>query len=190
MDVSPGIIVSTPRLVLRRWQPSDRNPFAAMNADPRVMEYFPRPFTVEESHQAIDRIEAGFEQRGFGLCAVELQADHSFIGFIGLSVPNFTAHFTPCIEIGWRLAARAWGNGYASEGAKAIAAHAFETLKLDQIVSFTAEQNLRSRRVMEKLGMTFNPDDSFDHPNFPLGHLLRRHVLYRLRAQEFGQPVK
>jgi ribosomal-protein-alanine N-acetyltransferase len=179
---SPQTILVTERLILRRWQDSDRTPFAAMNADFRVMEYFPNLMTREESDNLIDRIEAAFTQRGFGLCAVQLKSDHRFIGFIGLSVPNFQAHFTPCVEIGWRLAAHAWGHGFATEGARAIAAYAFDIIKLDSIVSFTAEQNLRSRRVMEKIGMTFDPAESFNHPNLPEGHLLRRHVLYRLRA--------
>ncbi|HLH33963.1 MAG TPA: GNAT family N-acetyltransferase [Alloacidobacterium sp.] len=184
----PQTILKTNRLVLRRWQDSDREPFAAMHADARVMEFLPRLMTREESDNLIERIEAAFTQRGFGLCAVELKSDHRFIGFIGLSVPNFQAHFTPCVEIGWRLAAHAWGLGFATEGARAVTAYAFDTLKLDSIVSFTAEQNLRSRRVMEKIGMTFDPAESFNHPNLPEGHLLRRHVLYRLRARDFANP--
>lgn len=154
------------------------------------MEFFPSLLTPEESNHLIDRAEAGFERNGFGFCAVELRTDHSFFGFIGLSMPNFQAHFTPCVEIGWRLASNFWGHGYATEGAQAIVKYAFHTLKLAEIVSFTAEQNLRSRRVMEKLGMSFNSADSFPHPNLPEGHLLKRHVLYRLRAEELGQPVK
>ena len=185
---APKVVVTTPRLILRRWQPSDREPFAAINADPRVMEFFPNPLTGEQSAKGIERIEAGFEQNGFGLCAVERKSDGAFLGFIGLSVPNFQAHFTPCVEIGWRLAAHAWGQGFATEGAQAIVAHAFHTLHLEQIVSFTSVQNLRSRRVMEKLGMTRDPADDFDHPNLPDGHLLRRHVLYRLHALEFANP--
>jgi RimJ/RimL family protein N-acetyltransferase len=181
-------IISTERLILRRWQDSDRQPFAEINADPRVMEFFPNTLTREQSDRVVDRIEASFTQRGFGLCAVELRSDRSFLGFIGLSVPNFEAHFTPCVEIGWRLAANTWGQGFAPEGASAMAAYAFNTLKLDSLVSFTAEQNIRSRRVMEKIGMTFNPADTFDHPNLPEGHQLRRHVLYRLRANEFANP--
>jgi RimJ/RimL family protein N-acetyltransferase len=179
-------ILKTPRLILRRWQDSDRRPFAEINADPRVMEFFPDLLTREQSDRVIDRIEAGFTQHGFGLCAVELQANHNFLGFVGLSVPNFDAHFTPCVEIGWRLAADFWGQGFATEGARAIAAYAFQSLKLDALVSITAEQNMRSRRVMEKIGMTFNPSDNFDHPQLPEGHHLRRHVLYRLRADEFA----
>jgi len=181
-------ILRTGRLILRRWQDSDRQPFAAINADPRVMEFFPNLLTRRQSDDLIEKIEAAFTQRGFGLCAVELQSDHRFLGFIGLSVPGFQAHFTPCVEIGWRLATHAWGQGFATEGAWAIAAYAFDTLKLDALVSFTAEQNTRSRRVMERIGMTFNSADSFDHPNLPEGHLLRRHVLYRLRANEFANP--
>lgn len=152
------------------------------------MEFFPSLLTRAQSDRLIDRIEVGFVQHGFGLCAVERRSDHSFIGFIGLSVPNFHAHFTPCVEIGWRLAARAWGQGFATEGAKTIAAYAFETLKMYSLVSFTAEQNIRSRGVMERIGMTFDPAETFDHPNLPEGHLLRRHVLYRLRAEEFANP--
>ena len=150
------------------------------------MEHFPNLLTREQSDRLVDRIEAGFTQNGFGLCAVELQSNHTFLGFIGLSVPNFEAHFTPCVEIGWRLAADFWGKGFATEGARAIVGYAFDTLKLDSLVSFTAEQNVRSHRVMQKIGMTFNPADSFDHPNLPEGHLLRRYVLYRLCASEFA----
>jgi RimJ/RimL family protein N-acetyltransferase len=181
-------ILTTERLILRRWHESDRQPFASMNADPRVREFLGNLLTTEESYRAIDRFEAGFERHGFGLCAVESRQDHSLLGFIGLSVPNFEAAFTPCVEIGWRLAVHAWGHGYATEGARAVAAYAFGTLKLESIVSFTAEQNFRSRHVMEKLGMTFDPSERFDHPNLPEGHLLRRHVLYRLRAGACTNP--
>jgi RimJ/RimL family protein N-acetyltransferase len=167
-------ILTTDRLILRRWQDSDCQPFAAMNADPQVMQFLGKPLTRDESDRLIDRIEAGFVQSGFGLCAVELRRDHSFLGFIGVSVPNFQAAFTPCVEIGWRLGAHTWGQGLATEGARAMAAYAFNTLKLESIVSFTAVQNTRSRRVMEKLGMTFDPSESFDHPNLPEGHPLRR----------------
>ena len=183
-------ILTTERLILRRWRDSDRQPFAAMNADPRVMKFLGKLLTQEESDRLVDRIEAGFEQRGFGLCAVEFKTDRSFLGFIGLSVPNFQAAFTPCVEIGWRLAVHAWGQGFAIEGARVVAAYAFDTLNLESIVSFTAVQNTRSRRVMEKLGMTFDPAESFDHPNVPEDHLLRRHVLYRLSAGAFAKPVK
>lgn len=170
----------TERLRLRRWRQADRAPFAEMNADPRVMEFMPALLSREESDAFATRIEAHFEQRGFGLWAVEIAGGPPFAGFIGLSVPRFTAPFTPCVEIGWRLAAEHWGRGYATEGARAALAFGFETLGLAEIVSFTVPHNLPSRRVMEKLGLTRNPADDFDHPLLPAGHPLRRHVLYRI----------
>ncbi len=157
-----------------------------MNADPRVMEYFPAPRSTEESNRLVDQFEADFLQHGFGLCAAELVTDQSLIGYIGLAVPKFSAHFTPCVEIGWRLAAEHWGRGLATEGAREIVRHAFQVLGLQELVSFTVPANIRSRRVMEKLGMTSNAADDFDHPKLPVGHRLRRHVLYRLRRGDNG----
>ncbi len=167
------------RLCLRRWRPSDRAPFAALNADPRVMAYFPAPLSRDDSDALVTRIEAHFAQHGFGLWAVEIPHVVPFAGFIGLAIPRFTAHFTPCVEIGWRLAATHWGQGYATEGARAVLRFGFATLGLNEIVSFTVPANRRSRRVMERIGMTHNPSDDFDHPALPEGHPLRRHVLYR-----------
>ena len=171
----------TDRLILRRWREEDRAPFAAMNADPRVMEFMPKRLSREESDRMIDRMEAGFEQRGFGLYAAELRVDGSFLGFIGLSVPAFESAFTPCVEIGWRLASQVWNRGLATEGARAVVGESFGRLGLASLVSFTAKQNAASQRVMQKLGMTCDPAEDFDHPNLPEGHPLRRHVLYRLR---------
>ena len=127
-----------------------------------------------------DRIEARMEEEGFGLWAVEVVDGAPFIGFIGLSVPRFETHFTPCVEVGWRLSRENWGYGYATEGALASLAFGFDTLGLDEIVSFTAPGNVRSRAVMERIGMTRDPQDDFDHPSLPEGHPLRRHVLYRI----------
>jgi len=152
-----------------------------MNADPAVMEFFPACLSRAESDQGVDRIERHFRERGFGLFAVELRRDGTFIGFIGLNVPRFVAHFTPCVEIGWRLAAAYWGQGLATEGARAVLRYGFENLALDEIVAFTVPGNVRSRRVMEKLGMTHDPMDDFDHPGLADGHPMRRHVLCRLR---------
>ncbi len=171
--------VRTPRLLLRRWSDGDRALFAAINTDPRVLEFLPRALSREESDALVDRIEAQFEERGYGLWVVEIPGVSSCAGFIGLSTPRFEAHFTPCIEIGWRLGADFWNHGYASEGARAVMEHGFEALGLTEIVSFTVPANVRSRRVMEKLGMTHNPADDFDHPLLPEGDRLRRHVLYR-----------
>jgi RimJ/RimL family protein N-acetyltransferase len=174
--------LTTNRLLLRRWRDEDRPPFQRLNADPRVMEFMPSLLTPEESDQMVQRIEAHFERHGFGLFAAELLEDRSFVGFIGISTPAFDAPFMPAIEIGWRLAAEHWGRGLATEGAMATLHFAFETLGFASVVSFTVPQNLRSRRVMEKLGMAHDPADDFDHPRLPLGHPLRRHVLYRLAA--------
>jgi RimJ/RimL family protein N-acetyltransferase len=151
-----------------------------MNADPRVMEHFPALLSREESDAAVDRIEAHFQQHGFGGWAVEVPGVTSFAGFIGLNSTRFEAHFTPCVEIGWRLAAEYWGRGYATEGARAAMGFGFDSLDLEEIVSFTVPANLRSRRVMEKIGMTHDLNGDFDHPVLPPGHPLRRHVLYRI----------
>lgn len=173
----------TERLTLRRWRPEDRTPFAALNADPRVMEFLPAPVTLAESDAMVDRIESHFNQHGFGLWAVEIAGVTPFSGFVGLSIPRFEASFTPCVEVGWRLAAAYWGHGYATEGARAALAFGFEQLGLQEIVSFTVPANHRSRRVMEKLGMTHDPAEDFNHPLLPAGHRLSRHVLYRLRRR-------
>jgi RimJ/RimL family protein N-acetyltransferase len=152
-----------------------------MNADVRVMEFLPKLLSREESDGLADRIERHFAEHGFGLWAVEAPGIADFIGYTGLAVPRFTAYFTPCVEIGWRLAAEYWGRGYAAEAARAAVRYAFDELQLDEIVSFTVPANVRSRRVMEKLGMTHTPSEDFDHPLLPPDHRLSRHVLYRLR---------
>jgi RimJ/RimL family protein N-acetyltransferase len=171
----------TARLLLRPWRPEDLAPFAAMNADSRVMEHFPAVYTREESDAAAGRIAAHFAEHEFGLWAVEIQGVAPFAGFIGLNVPSFSAHFTPCVEIGWRLAADFWGRGYATEGARAALQFGFDELRLDEIVSMTVPANQRSWRVMEKLGMTRDAADDFEHPRVPAGHPLQRHVLYRVK---------
>jgi RimJ/RimL family protein N-acetyltransferase len=170
-------ILTTDRLVLRRWRPEDCEPFARINADPRVMEFLPSLLTREQSDQMIDRIEAHFAERGLGLYAVEFQ--QQFIGYTGLWIPTFQAPFRPCVEIGWRLSADHWDRGLATEAAKKVLFHALEATSPQNLVSFTVPENVRSRRVMEKIGMTHDPADDFDHPRFPEGHRLRRHVLYR-----------
>jgi RimJ/RimL family protein N-acetyltransferase len=175
------IVAETDRLVLRTWKASDRLPFARLNADSRVMEFFPKPLSAEESDRLIDRIDEQFRKHGFTFYAAELKRSGEFIGFIGLAVPRFEAHFMTCVEIGWRLAAEHWARGYATEGAREVIRVAFQTLKLAEIVSLTTTANVRSRRVMEKLAMTHDPADDFDHPGVPDGHPLQRHVLYRLK---------
>ncbi|MGH0035076.1 MAG: GNAT family N-acetyltransferase [Myxococcota bacterium] len=175
-----GPVLHTERLCLRRWRESDRAPFAALNADPVVMEFMPAPLDRAASDAFALRIEAHFEANGFGLWAVEVRGGAPFVGFVGLARPSFEASFTPCVEVGWRLAASAWGRGYATEAARAALGFGFQRAGLDEIVSFTVPRNRRSRSVMEKLGMTRDPADDFDHPRLPEGHPLRRHVLYRI----------
>jgi RimJ/RimL family protein N-acetyltransferase len=176
---------STDRLILRRWRESDLEPFAELNADPEVMRHFLRPLSRAESDAFVDRIEARFDERGYGLWAVERLDDGTFLGFTGLAYQDFAAPFTPCVEVGWRLAAFAWGNGYATEAARAALRFGFEEARLAEIVSFTSRGNAASIRIMEKIGMRRDPADDFDYPNLPAGHPLRPHVLYRLESQEF-----
>lgn len=171
--------------MLRRWRDADREPFAALNADPTVMEHLPKLLTRAESDALIDEIEAQIEAHGWGLWATEVAATGDLAGFVGLWPVRFEAHFTPAVEVGWRLAAAHWGHGYATEGARAALADGFERLGLDEIVSMTSLANVRSQRVMQRLGMTHDPADDFDHPRLPAGHRLERHVLYRLRRTDW-----
>lgn len=177
--------LTTPRgLILRRWRDDDLPAFADLNADPRVMQFMPKVLSRGESDFLVERIRARFAERGLGLWAVEAPGVAPFIGFVGLWVPSFEAPFTPCVEIGWRLAFEDWGHGYATEAARAALDDGFTRLGLEEVVSFTTTANVRSRRVMERLGMTRSPADDFDHPQLPEGHPLRRHVLHRIRRGE------
>jgi RimJ/RimL family protein N-acetyltransferase len=181
--------LTTERLWLRTWREPDRAPFAALNADPEVMQFFVAPFTREQSDTLIERIEAHIREHGFGLWAVELRAEQRFVGFVGLAVTTFPAPFTPCVEIGWRLARDAWGRGYASEAARAALRFGFETLAPEEIVAYTVPDNIRSRRVMERIGMQRDEHGDFDHPRVPDGHPLRRHVLYRLSRKRWQSDL-
>jgi ribosomal-protein-alanine N-acetyltransferase len=172
--------IRTSRLLMRWWLPADREPFAEMNADPRVREFFPSIISREESDASVDRIERHFEERGYGLWAVEIPGVARFAGFVGLAIPNIEAHFTPCVEIGWRLAVPYWGQGYATEAARAAIAFGFDEVQLDEIVSYTTVANVRSRRVMERIGMKYDAAGDFDHPMITEEHPLRPHVLYRI----------
>ena len=183
---SSGPELSTERLLLRRWRSSDSEPFAALNGDPEVMEHFPAALTRAESDQMIASLEGRFEQNGFGLWAVEVRASGEMIGFVGLNVPSFDAHFMPAVEIGWRLSRSAWGHGYATEAARASLSFGFEESELDEIVAMTTTTNARSAAVMERLGMTREAADDFDHPAIEAGHPLRRHILYRISAEEWA----
>jgi RimJ/RimL family protein N-acetyltransferase len=177
-------MISTQRLCLRLWRDEDLPLFAALNASPEVMEFFPKRLDRAESDAVVDRIRRHFARHGFGLWAVEVPGVAEFIGFVGLSVPTFEAHFTPCVEIGWRLAPEHWGQGYATEAARAALDFGYQNLGLPEIVSFTVPANVRSRAVMERIGMTRSPADDFDHPALPEDNPLRRHVLYRVRSKK------
>lgn len=176
----------TRRLLLRSWRDDDLEPFAALNADAEVMRHFPSTLTQEQSDAFARRTGRLLDEQGWGLWAVEVRGEAGFIGYVGLAEANFDAPFTPALEVGWRLARTHWGRGYAPEAATAAVDVAFERLRRDRLVSFTAVGNDRSRRVMEKLGFTRDPSEDFDHPNVPVGHPVRRHVLYRMEAQRWA----
>lgn len=179
----------TTRLRLRGFGDADRAPFAAMNADPEVMRFMSRRLDRAQSDALLDRILARWAALGFGLWAIERLDDGAFLGFAGLAEPSFTAPFTPAIEVGWRLARAAWGHGYATEAGAASLRFGFEELRRGEIVSFTAAGNERSRRVMERLGMTRDPGDDFDYPLVDSGHPIRRQVLYRLPRNRWQLSV-
>ncbi|MBS4163765.1 Acetyltransferase [Candidatus Protochlamydia amoebophila] len=178
-------VIKTERLVLRQWCEDDLEPFAKLNADPRVMEWFPSTLSRAGSDDLAKRISPKLQEQGWGLWAVSIPDISSFIGFIGLAGPTFNAHFTPAVEVGWRLAYEYWGKGYATEGALAALKYGYEMLNLKEIVSFTTLANQRSRHVMEKIGMHHDPKDDFDHPKLPKDHLLKKHVLYRMNHNEW-----
>jgi RimJ/RimL family protein N-acetyltransferase len=181
----PRVHIETERLILRDWTDADAEPFAELNSDPRVMEFFLKALSREESDTLMRQLRDNLAHDGFGLYASEARETGALVGFVGLARPTFDAPFMPAIEIGWRLARRSWGQGLASEAAAAVVDHAFGRLGLDSLVSFTAEWNRPSRRVMEKIGMTHDPAYDFDHPGIPAGHKLRRQVLYRLRRSDW-----
>lgn len=183
------MLIETDRLVVRPWLERDRLPFAELNADPEVMRYFPSVLSLEQSNALIDKAIGKTEKDGFCFSPIEEKAGGTFLGFVGLSVPAYDRPlpFDPCVEVGWRLSRKAWGRGYASEAARAWLRFGFEILGLEEIVSFTAEGNQASRKVMERIGLTRDPKDDFDHPMIPAGHALQRHVLYRLDRKRWQE---
>lgn len=176
--------LTTARLVLRPFDERDLDDFAALNADPRVREFFPSVLTRDESDAAGRQYCEHWARHGFGRFTVEVPGVTGFAGVVGVMHTPFTAHFTPAAEIGWRVPYAHWGHGYASEAARAVCEHGLRILGLPEIVAFTVPANTRSRRVMAQLGMTHSPSDDFDHPLMPPGHPLRRHVLYRLARSD------
>ena len=178
------IIFKTKRLILKTWKEQDLDSMPAINQDPLVCEFLPKIGDRAATKALIQRFINNYKKYGFTAYAVGLKSNGEFIGFVGLLVTSFEAHFTPAVEIAWRLDSKCWGKGYATEAAKAIIDFSFTTLKLEEVVSFTVENNIRSRRVMEKIGMHHNPHDDFDHPKLPKNSPLCRHVLYRLSRRE------
>lgn len=173
--------LETNRLILRQWLDSDIPIFAQMNRDPRVMEFFPACLSEEETEEMVVRIRVHFQKYGYGLFAVELKSSGEFIGFVGLSIPQFEAHFMPAVEIGWRISAQYFGKGFATEAAKKVLEFAFDELKLKEVVSFTVPKNKASQRVMEKIGMSRDLSGDFFHPKLERDHPLSLHVLYRVK---------
>ncbi len=179
------MVISTERLILRQWQQGDLQTFAQLNADPRVMEYFPSVKTIEESAKEYEAILEHFKKHGYGWWAVSETNKMNFIGFIGLRYIDFPASFTPAVEIAWKIAYDYWGKGYATEGANAALKYGFEVLKLQEIISLTSIPNVRSQVVMKRIGMHHEPQNDFDHPKLPKEHKLSRHVLYRIKLSEW-----
>ncbi len=175
-------VIETQRLLLRRWRESDLEDFAAMNADPQVMRFFPEPYDRARTKELYDRIQEEFAQYGYSLYAAEEKDSGSFMGLIGFHWARFEANFCPCLEIGWRLARGFWNKGYATEGARACLEYGFSQLGFEVVNSFTAEINKPSQRVMQKIGMRYLQD--FSHPDVPEGHPLKPHVRYVIEKND------
>jgi len=182
--------LKTERLILRPWTDNDREPFFILNSDPVAMEYFEKPLSREESDTAVDRIMKHFEEKGFGLWVMESKETGEFIGTTGIFIPYFEAAYTPCVEIGWRMGVKYWGQGLVSEAARASLKYGFENVETEEIVAVTVPTNFRSRAVMDRLGMTHDPKADFDHPRVSDGHKYKRHVLYRLKKTEWLKSLK
>ena len=183
MNPSPAhqtLPLVTERLRVRLWTEADRAAFRRMNADPRVMKFFPSTLSEAESDALLARIQAHQAEHGFTFWAVEDKATGSLAGLTGLARVAFDAPFTPCVEIGWRFLPEYWGTGYALEAARSVMGYAFKVLELPEVVAFTTETNLPSQGLMRRLGMLHNPAEDFDHPALPPAHPLHRHVLYRM----------
>ena len=182
--MSKIIEIETDRLLLRQWRESDFKPFAAINVDERVMEFFPSLLSKEESDERANICKSLIAERGWGFWALEDKLSGQFIGFTGLHIPSYDLPFSPCVEIGWRLSPKFWGQGLVTEAAKSAMNVAFKKLNLDEIVSFSVKDNYRSLAVMERLGMV-KQQANFEHPALPVGHKLREHVLYKIKQSQW-----
>ena len=177
-------MLETDRLLLRQWKASDYSAFAKISGDTDVMEFYPKPLNVAESNAMADRIRGLINKRGWGFWAVEIPKQQGFIGFVGLHIPSEQLPFSPCVEIGWRIAKEHWGKGYATEAARAALDYGFSELGFDEIVSFTTLANLRSQRVMQKIGMS-DVKENFMHPDIDRSHPQCEHVLYKLTQSDW-----
>lgn len=183
-------IIETERLWLRTWEDKDVDPFFEINQDPKVIEYLLGPLTMEQVKEFISSMNQQFEKAGFTVFAVEEKLSGKLLGYLGLNPVPWQADFTPCVEIAWRLGSQYWNHGYATEGAKAVLAYGFQKVGLNEIVSFAVPANIRSIRVMEKIGMRRDIHGDFAHPALPPGHLLSKHVLYRMSHEDFDKRKK
>jgi RimJ/RimL family protein N-acetyltransferase len=178
-------VLTTARLELRPWRDSDREPFAALNADPEVMRFMPERLERAASDALLDAVQQGLAARGWGVWALARRDGGEFLGYVGLSRVTFSVPFAPCLEVLWRLKRSSWGHGYATEGTRRCLEYAFGTLAAEELYAFTVPANLRSRAVMERLGMCHLPAGDFEHPRLPPAHPLRPHVLYRISREEW-----
>ncbi len=182
-------VIETPRLILRQWRAEDAPLFARINGDPLIMQYMPRVLPPKDSDKLVKRFDDHFSKHGYGMYAVESRESGVFMGTVGLQHVDFKVPFAPAVEVAWRLDYEFWGQGYATEAARAVADFAFNDLKLKEIVAFTVHDNTRSIHVMEKLGMAHDEKGDFDYPSLPKGHPLGRHVLYRLKAKDYSSAA-
>ena len=180
-----NLILETERLILRAWESDDADSYYQINQDQRVTEFLLITPTMEQVKEFIHGMNEQYKRLNYTLFAAIEKSSNTLIGFIGLNPPKWESHFTQCVEIGWRLGSKYWGKGYATEGAKAVLAYGFDQCHLNEIVSFTVPENIRSMRVMEKLGMTYDVADNFNHPLVPSDHTLLKHVLYRINRQKY-----
>ena len=185
--MSPAPEIRTARVLMRRWHEADREPFSALNADPRVMEYFPAVLTRAQSDRLMARSRLASIDTGTGCGRSSWNETGEFVGFTGIALVSIEAHFAPAVEVAWRLARFAWGHGYATEAGRAALAFGFEQAGLGEIVAYTSASNLRSRAVMERLGMNHDASEDFDHPTLEQGHRLQRHVLHRMALADWAR---
>ena len=180
-------LLETERLILRGWRDEDLGPFAEMCADPKVMRYFPNIMTREKTQQLIEKARRKTREDGYCFGPIEIRETGEFLGFVGLNIPEYGSPlpFDPCVEIGWRLKQSAWGKGYASEAANEWLRFGFETIGLEEIVSFTIPANAPSQKVMTRIGMTRDVEGDFRHPALPEDHPIAQHVLYRLATSDW-----